>query len=74
MLQDGIIAQSNYEFSSRALLVPKADGSMLFSIDYRDLKNLTIKFSYPLPSMDKYFDSLGDANSSTTLHANCGYW
>ena len=35
---------------------------------------MTVKDSYPLPKMDEYIDTLGDAKVFTTLDAFWGYW
>lgn len=62
MLQDGIITHSNSALASLALLVPNADASMIFRIDYRKLNNFTVKDSYTFAQMDEYFHSLGDVH------------
>ena len=74
MLRDGVIEPSNSEFAGPVLLVPKPDGSKRFAIDYRRLNEMTVKDQYPLPRMDEYLDSLGEAKWFTTLDANSGYW
>ena len=56
------------------VLIPKPDGSPRFCIDYRHLNERTVRDSYPLPQMDDCLDSLGDAQFSSTLDCNAGYW
>jgi hypothetical protein len=56
------------------LLHPKLDGSTRFGVDYRRLNALKVRDSYPLPRMDEYIDSLGDACIFSTLECNAGYW
>lgn len=38
------------------LLVKKKDGSMMLSIDYRQLNKVTIKSKYPFPWIDELMD------------------
>ena len=52
----------------------KSDGTLRFCIDYRQLNNLTVKDSYPLPRIDTSFDALGDAKFFSTLDLRQGYW
>ena len=56
------------------MLVKKSDGSLRFCIDYRQLNNLTVKDSYPLPRIDTCFDALGGAKFFSTLDLRQGYW
>eukprot|EP00173_Palmaria_palmata_P000458 Plantae.Rhodophyta-Palmaria_palmata.ctg1209.p1 GENE.Plantae.Rhodophyta-Palmaria_palmata.ctg1209~~Plantae.Rhodophyta-Palmaria_palmata.ctg1209.p1 ORF type:complete len:666 (+),score=133.55 Plantae.Rhodophyta-Palmaria_palmata.ctg1209:1587-3584(+) len=74
MLELDVIEPSQAEWASPVVLVPKSDGSTRFCIDYRRLNSLTKRDSYPLPRMDEFIDSLGDASFFTTLDANSGYW
>ena len=53
MLDNGIVEQSNSEFSPPPVLVRKKDGTVLFCIDYRKLNDLTVKDSYPLPRISE---------------------
>ena len=52
------------------MLVSKLDGSLLFCVDYRRVDAVTVKDTYPIPRMDEWFDSLGDANYFTSLNCN----
>lgn len=74
MLELDMIEPSDAEWASPVVLVPKADGSTRFCIDYRHLNSLTKRDSYPLPRMDELIESLGDATLFSTLDANSGYW
>ena len=74
MLAAKVIEEAQSEWASPVVLIPKKDGSMRFCVDYRRLNAITVRDAYPLPRMDEYIDSLGDATVFTTLDANSGYW
>ena len=74
MLDADVIERAKTEWATPVVLVPKSDGSLRFCMDYRRLKALTVRDSYPLPRMDECLDSLGDVTIFTTLHCNTGYW
>jgi Reverse transcriptase (RNA-dependent DNA polymerase) len=74
MLKEGVIEPATSEWASPVVLVPKSDSSTKFCVDHRRLNALTIRDSYPLPRMDEYIDSLGDAKLCSTLDCNSGYW
>ncbi len=74
MLKMKVIEPAQSEWASPVVLVPKADGSRRFCVDYRRLNKLTIRDSYPLPRMDECIDSLGEARYLTTLDCLSGFW
>ena len=61
MLAGGIISRSKSECASPVVVIPKADGSLRFCVDYRRLNALTVRDTYPIPLMDECLDSLGEA-------------
>ena len=73
MLRKGVIEPSQSPWASPVVLVPKKDGKLRFCVDYRKVNEVTVRDSYPLPRMDEYLDSLGEATVFTTLDANSGY-
>ena len=74
MLAAKVIEPSSSEWASPVVIVAKKDGTFRFCVDYRKLNAVTLRDSYPLPRMDEYIDSLGEATVFTTLDCNSGYW
>jgi hypothetical protein len=58
---NGWITPSNIPFSLLALLLKKKNGTWRMCVDYRGLNALTIKDQFPLPTIDKLLDELGNA-------------
>lgn len=73
MLALKVIKPAQNEWASPIIFAPKKDRSLLFYIDYRMLNAITVCDSYPIPQMDEYIYSLGEATVFTTVDANSGY-
>lgn len=74
MISLGVIEESNSEWSSPIVLVPKKDGSLRFCIDFRKI-NAVSKFDpYPMPRIDEMVEKLGKAKYISTLDLCKGYW
>ncbi len=74
MLDEGVIQRSTSPWSSPTVLVRKADGSVLFCIDYRKLNAVSVQDCYPLPRMEDCLESLGGAKYFSTMDLASGYW
>jgi hypothetical protein len=74
MLKAEVIERATSEWAIPIVLIAKPDGSTRFCVDYRRLNAVTVRDSYPLPRMDEFIHSLGDARIFTTLYCNSGYW
>jgi hypothetical protein len=73
MIAKGIIRPCNHDYYSQVLLVKKADGSLRFCIDYRDLNRITEKMSWPLPRIDAVLASLAGNRFFAVLDLTAGY-
>jgi len=58
MLNEGIIQTIRSPFSSLIILVKKKDGSWTVCTDYRALNAITIKDSFPIPTVDELINEL----------------
>ncbi len=74
MLDKGIIRPSMSPWNAPVLLVKKKNGKFRFCVDFRDLNEVTVKDSYPLPYTDEAIESLSGAKYFSTLDFANGYW
>ena len=74
MLEAKVIEPSRSPWASRVVIVKKKDGTSRFCVDYRDLNNVTIKDSYPIPYQTDLMDNISNAKYFSSLDLASGYW
>ena len=74
MADQGIIEPSTSSWSSNIVLVKKKDNSLRFCVDFRQVNDVTKKYSHPLPRIDDTLDALSGAKLFSTLDLKSGYW
>jgi len=73
MLKRNVIEPSHSAWACPVVIVPKRNGKARFCVDYRRLNNITQKGTYPLPRMEDFLDSLGDAKVFISLDCTAAY-
>lgn len=74
MIADNVSEPALTELAVPVVFVPREDSILRFCIDYRKLNAVPKRDYYPIPRMDEYIDSLGDATVISMLDAKSGYW
>ena len=67
------VQPSTSPFSFPPVFVPKRDGRTRVCIDYRQLNNMTIKDSFPLPRIDDLLSSVGSPKWFCTFDLQSGF-
>lgn len=74
LLASDVIQPSTSEWASAPVLVRKRDGSVRWCVDFRALKDKTVKDYFPLPIIEDCLDSLQGATTFCTLNLASGYY
>ena len=74
MKQNNIIEESDSDWSSPCVLVPKPDGSYRFCTDYRKVNKVSRTDSYPIPRIEDCIDDIGKAKFVTKIDLMKGFW
>ena len=74
MLDQGVIRPSASPRASPVVLVKKPDGSDRFCADFKRVKAITKKDSYPLPCIAESLDALAGTQYFSSMDLMSGYW
>ena len=74
MLENDIIEESQSNWSSPCILVPKHDGGFRFCTDFRKVNDKTKSDSFPIPRITDCIDQIGNAKFFSTFDILKGYW
>ena len=70
---EGVVEECESPWASGLVPVLKKDGSTRWAVDYRPLNKMTIKDSYPLPSISENLEKLQGSQVFSTLDAAGAY-
>ena len=74
MLKNDIIEESQSNWSSPCILVPKHDGGFRFCTDFRKVNDKTKSDFFPIPRIADCIDKIGNAKFVSTFDMLKGYW
>jgi hypothetical protein len=74
MLHAGIIEPAASPWCSNIVAVPKADGSIRVTIDYRTLNGITYKDKFPLPRISYCFDAMSGSIFFSTIDLSASFF
>ena len=74
MLKNDIIEESQSNWSSPCILVPKHDGGFRFCTDFQKVNDKTKSDSFPIPRIADCIDQIGNAKFVSTFDMLKGYW
>ncbi|MGH0154427.1 UNVERIFIED_CONTAM: hypothetical protein FKN15_051127 [Acipenser sinensis] len=74
MLKMHVIEESDSNWLSPVVMVPKPDGTIRFCIDFRAVNEVSKFDAYPMSRIDEMIEKLGRAKFITMLDLTKGYW
>ena len=74
MLKNDIIEESQSNWISPCILVPKHDGGFRFCTDFRKVNDKTKSDSFPIPRIADCIDQIGNTKYVSTFDMLKGYW
>ena len=69
----GIVRETNSDYASPVLLVPKPNGEKRLVVDFRSLNKQTRVTNFPIPNIEEQFKTLSGNTLFTTLDLANGY-
>ncbi|XP_022160829.1 uncharacterized protein LOC111026944 [Myzus persicae] len=73
LLENGVIRESNSEYSSPIVLVKKKSGELRLCVDYRELNKRCCRDRYPIPLIDDHLDLLRGKKYFSSLDLKDGF-
>lgn len=73
LLQDGVIEECESPYAAPVVLVPKKDGKIRLTVDYRGINAVTRPDRYPLPRLDDLLHEAKQSKYMSTLDLKSGY-
>ena len=75
MVKDGVARRpSNSSWASNVIPVQKKDNTTWFMVDYRQLNDLRVKDSYPMPNIREIIDKMQGAKYFSKMDMASAYW
>ena len=74
MLRDDVIRESKSPYNSPLVIVPKPDGSIRPSVDFRNVNTHVVPDRLPLPILGEVLQSLAGNDIFSTLDCQSGFW
>ena len=72
LVEEGVLQPSRSPWQAPIVMVPKKDGTLRLTIDYRRLNAVTVKDVYPIPQ--DHLERLGGATIFSSLDLRSGYF
>jgi len=74
LLDLDVIEESQSEWRFPLVIVKKKDSTIRMTVDLRDLNDVTVKDTFPMPRVDEFFDKVGKARIFSRLDLRKGYY
>lgn len=74
LLEKEVIRKSSSPWNSPLVIVQKKSGDIRLCVDYRMLNSITRKSTYPIPSAEELFDTLGGSKFFSSLDLSSAYY
>lgn len=74
LLLEGVIEECESPWASPVLLVPKPKGTYRLCVDYRQLNQVTVTDTYPMPRLDDLLHSAKSTKYMSTIDLQSGFW